>query len=321
MKHKVDSILILFGVIVVIFSVFSSLLSSGYKNNNEKKYSEKPSTRAEFITINPADYIIDKPVDPIIIDISSTINVPVAKKKVSGSTGTAFRLGQPGTWVTARHVVEGCQSLVLLPTKMENYTDQSDQTKKIEKVFIPPSSDLAIMLTRPLSNEFSFHLSWQLQSGANRKYLPMGEKGYAMGFPTGKPGQAQLQFAGYVRMRQNGIYEIQEPAKMWVQLQQFPQNLPRLSGISGGPIFDSQGLVVGVYVASSVRRGRGFSVDEYSISWLLNATGLGLVNNDAYMIGINDSSKNWDVIGNENWSSLADEWRDEGYIRKLKCYL
>jgi hypothetical protein len=47
---------------------------------------------------------------------------------------------------------------------------------------------------------------------------------------------------------------------VWAEERRFPDTLEALSGISGGPMLDENGDVVGIMVAVSARRGRTFSV-------------------------------------------------------------
>ena len=131
-----------------------------------------------------------------------------------------------------------------------------------------------------------------------------------MGFPQGEPGQARLKFAGYVEMIQRGAYNLTEPVKIWVETQRQLRSLDQMGGISGGPIFNEEGSVVGVHVANSVRKGRAFSVDEYAISWLVMAA----LKSDQLT---KENSKT--IISDKTWSNIANAWRNNGRIKKVIC--
>jgi serine protease Do len=46
------------------------------------------------------------------------------------------------------------------------------------------------------------------------------------------------------------------PVLTWAEMVRYPSDLPALSGMSGGPVFDGEGKIIGIMVAASVRRGR-----------------------------------------------------------------
>ena len=293
----------LFGIAVCLSSIFLS----GFEDNPRKDQSSiKPRLNPENFNSSSATkfyHLTDRnlkelPVDNLtILPVSNTINIPIERRSSNGS-GTAFKIGKD-IWITARHVVDGCKSLFL-----------SD--KVIKRVYIPPSSDLALLV----SNSFSvdeFELNWtpsDIIRSRIRKDSKIGDDAYSIGFPKGQPGQARLKFSGYVQMIQKGSYYLKEPVKMWVEVQRQPRSLDQMGGISGGPIFNKNGAVVGVHVANSVRRGRAFSVDEYAISWLIMAAS----NNK-----IPSSSRIEKNITEKNWSEIASSWRKKGRIRKVVC--
>ena len=97
---------------------------------------------------------------------------------------------------------------------------------------------------------------------------------------------------------------------MWIETQRRPRSLDQMGGISGGPIFNNEGSIVGVHVANSVRRGRAFSVDEYAIAWLLLATPK---TNELIR------TKPRTQISDKNWSEKANFFRNSGRIKKVIC--
>jgi len=92
-----------------------------------------------------------------------------------------------------------------------------------------------------------------------------GENGFALGYPQGQPGEVHARAIGQARMRSVGRYRINEPILAWAEVTRRPRDLPALGGLSGGPMLDDQGRVVGVLVATSKRRGRVMTTAQSSI--------------------------------------------------------
>lgn len=158
------------------------------------------------------------------------------------SVGTAFAIAD-GWWMTARHVVDGCDSVGLVT--------QPRKAKRVAATYIHPRADLAL-----------------LQAGLNAKAMGIsartgfarGQDGFVNGFPQGKPGDVHARYMGNLRLRSTGRYKTDEVAAAWAESERVPRGLSALGGISGGPMRDRSGAVVGVMVASSKRRGRVITV-------------------------------------------------------------
>jgi serine protease Do len=65
---------------------------------------------------------------------------------------------------------------------------------------------------------------------------------------------------GRSRMELSGEIHGTGPVLAWAEVARYPDSLPALSGMSGGPVFDTQGKIIGIMVATSVRRGRIYTV-------------------------------------------------------------
>ena len=286
---------------------FGSIFLSGFEDNPRKDQrkidsglnpvNSSSSSATKFYHLTDSN-LQQLPVENLTISsLKNTIKIPIERRSSNGS-GTAFKIGKD-LWITARHVVHGCKNLFL-------------SNKIIKRVYIPPSSDLALLVSNSFSAD-QFELNWtpsDIIKSKIREDTKIGDDAYSIGFPKGQPGQAHLKFSGYVQMVQKGSYYLKEPVKMWVEVQRQPRSLDQMGGISGGPIFNKNGAVVGVHVANSVRRGRAFSVDEYAISWLIMAAS----NNK-----IPDSPRIERNISEKNWSEIASSWRKKGRIRKVVC--
>jgi S1-C subfamily serine protease len=183
---------------------------------------------------------------------SPTIEVDVGPK--GSSTGTAFAITADGWWLTARHVAHGCDALWIQTAPRKGL--------RAMEVHLHPNADLALLHTR--SGRTPLHLA-SLAQGVP----PRGESGFSMGYPQGRPGDVHARVIGQARLRSVGRYRINEPILAWAEVSRRPNDLPALGGLSGGPMLDEQGRVVGVLVASSKRRGRVMTTSQASIHQLL----------------------------------------------------
>ena len=139
-----------FGIIVFLSSIFLS----GFDDNPRKdqrniKSGLKPKNSSSSSVTNfyhlTNSNLKDLPVENLTISpIKNTIRIPIERRSSNGS-GTAFKIGKD-VWITARHVVDGCKNLFL-----------SD--KVVKRVYIPPSSDLALIVSNSFSAD-QFKLNW-----------------------------------------------------------------------------------------------------------------------------------------------------------------
>ncbi len=180
-----------------------------------------------------------------------TIQVPEKQP----STGTAFAIGG-GWWLTARHVADGCDSVSLVTGPR--------RAARAQQVILHPDADIALLGLDLDPEPFPF-LTETLRRGQN---------GFAIGFPQGSPGDVHAQLMGRVRMKSVGRYRTDEPILAWAERRRVPDHLPALGGLSGGPMFNERGQIIGVLVAASERRGRVMTSDPSSVRWLLDQAGL-----------------------------------------------
>ena len=152
--------------------------------------------------------------------------------------GTSFPIG-PGAWLTARHVANGACNRVILIVNGRKVAAQI--------AYLHPQADLALLKTANASGP-----ALPLETGD----VEQNETGYTFGYPKEKLGATQDRLMGRSRMQLSGEINGTGPALTWAEITRYPSDLPALSGMSGGPVFDAQGKIIGIMVAASVRRGR-----------------------------------------------------------------
>lgn len=164
---------------------------------------------------------------------TSVIEIPT--ERGSGS-GTAFAVG-PGAWLTARHVVDGCDVLGLLVRDRKGI--------KITSVEHHPHADVSLVKTKGSPQAFGF--------GSQPSN---GDDGYMIGFPKGQPGGVHGRKIGTTTLKERGRYKTRELADVWSERSRVPDRFDSLGGLSGGPVFSDDGRFVGVVLAEERRRGR-----------------------------------------------------------------
>ena len=184
----------------------------------------------------------------------STDSVPeirVGLGQKTDSTGTAFAVDDRGWWITARHVADQCRQIKLLfPGR---------RGMRVNRVVQHPNADLALLHTG------SVHTTLRLST----EPLYVGQNGYHVGYPQGRPGEVWSTLLGRRRMRISGRYRTNEPIVAWAERRRHPGNLPSLGGLSGGPTLDDAGRVVGALIAESNRRGRVYTTAPASVRQLV----------------------------------------------------
>ena len=75
-------------------------------------------------------------------------------------------------------------------------------------------------------------------------------------------------------LRSRGRYRFEEPAIAWAEIARAPNFSGSLGGISGGPVTDRDGRVVGVTVAGSRRRGRVITTSPETLEAFIGALGV-----------------------------------------------
>ena len=171
------------------------------------------------------------------------------------SSGSAFSIHSKGVWLTARHVVDGCDSVGLQISKR--------RATKIQKILVHPSADIAVLWTGGGKPGIAI----------SHEELQINQSAFHVGFPEGAPGQVVSSLIGRRNMRTIGRYRQTEPVVAWVERVRHPQTRT-LGGLSGGPALNAGGEIVGVTVAASKRRGRVFTTAPITLASMFSLAGI-----------------------------------------------
>ncbi len=174
-------------------------------------------------------------------DISSSVVVDIDQKS-KASVGTAFAVDADGTFVSARHVIEGCDAISLI--------EDGRRAIPVQLYAKANNRDFAILKSGSVKPK-PFELSLE----APRR----GDDGFMMGYPQGEPADVRATVIGKTVMRSRGRYSARERVIAWVERERRPGFSGSLGGISGGPVFDGEGRIIGTVVAGAPRRGRVYT--------------------------------------------------------------
>lgn len=209
--------------------------------------------------------------------------------------GTAFAINTSGLWLTARHVVDGCAQVGLAVGDGRMVT--------VDEVRTSESSDLAILMTDRAPTALRLDLDRDLR---------VGEAGYHVGFPQGHSGEASSRLLERSSLVTRGRYAMEEQVLAWGETDRSEGFDGTLSGMSGGPVFDATGAVVGVTVAESPRRGRIYTAAPDSVRAFLEAQGLAAPNLEGY-------GGEARPIAATSYSAEADRLRRERAVVQVLC--
>lgn len=220
-------------------------------------------------------------------DISSAVIVDIEEKS-RASVGTAFAVDDEGTYVSARHVIQDCDAIALIkdrraiPTRLQAVANNRDfAILKTDQVRVKP-----------------FELTEQ---------APMrGDDGFMMGYPQGVPADVRATVIGETVMKSRGRYNTRERVIAWVERERRPVFSGSLGGISGGPVLDENGRIVGTVVAGAPRRGRVYTTNPKVFA-------------EAALISRASEAASKDSISNANFDDIADGYRSSLRIAQVYC--
>ena len=204
--------------------------------------------------------------------------------------GTAFAINKSGAWLTARHVVDGCAHVGLAVG--------DGRMVPVREIRSSRESDLALLITDRAPVQISIDLGRELR---------VGEAGYHVGFPQGRPGEASSRLLARSRLVTRGRYTTEEQVLAWAESDRSGGIEGTLSGMSGGPVFDKDGRVIGITLAESPRRGRIYTATPDSIGRFLEQQGLIAPGGKVHPLAASTYAREADLL------------RDERAVVKVLC--
>lgn len=175
------------------------------------------------------------------------------------SAGTAFSMAGSGAWLSAAHVLEGCRQAALIVAPGRGV---------IAEVKLDERSDVAVLITEGGAEALPWGMDLPLR---------VGTRGFHPGFPQGRPGEATSRLLGRqtLVMRGEGLRGARaEPVVAWAQVGRTDGMRGGLSGLSGAPVLDTAGRVVGLTIAEAPRRGRIYTAAPESLAGALRRAGV-----------------------------------------------
>jgi S1-C subfamily serine protease len=170
--------------------------------------------------------------------------------------GTAFSVAESGVWLTARHVVEGCRRAVIVTAPGKGVAAE---------VRISPGRETAVLITRGGAPALPIAPAMDLRRG---------QRAFHPGFPGEKPGEAASQLVRRATLWVGGRGLRAEPVLTFAETARRPGLRGALTGISGAPVLDSAGEVLGVTVAEAPRRRRLYATTPSSLRAALAQAGV-----------------------------------------------
>lgn len=151
--------------------------------------------------------------------------------------GTGFAIDTQGIWATAAHVTDRCGTIRFL----------------VDQRAMPPVASPAVPLGQDISvitGGVRSPMALSLSEDAPRT----GAVGYHMGFPMGTPGLIGSKLLGRTSAVRHGGQT--DAVLAWVEDGTARNSITELDGLSGGPVLNDRGQVVGIVSMASERRGR-----------------------------------------------------------------
>lgn len=182
---------------------------------------------------------------------------------IASGMGSAFAISPDGWWLTARHVVDGCEAVGLIVSR--------GAAVRVVDVKRAQFADIALLRTEnPVAEDGEeTPPRHALSLDTSERRFQIGQRAFHVGFPQGQPGEAYSRLIGRETLIARGRYNLEEPVLAWAELGRTSGLRGSLAGISGGPAIASNGQVIGITVAESSRRGRIYTASPASILRLL----------------------------------------------------
>lgn len=286
-------------LIVIVGTLFYS--GSGEKDKPWQSQNEQIEDAQDFTdrgrtpsidegAVTESDAVLEDEGEPLPDSAPFDERVLVQVGEAEDGIGTAFAINESGAWLTARHVVDGCSRVGLAVG--------NGRMVRVDEVKTSQNTDLALLLTDRAPTSLPLALD---------RGLRIGEPGYHVGFPQGRSGEAVSVLESRSNLVTRGRYTMEEPVLAWAERERSEGIEGTLSGMSGGPVFNKDGAVVGVTVAESPRRNRIYTASPDSIRSFLEDLGLVAPGGEAH------------ALSASSYTEEADRLRRERAVVKVLC--
>jgi serine protease Do len=210
---------------------------------------------------------------------------------VASGMGSAFAISEDGWWLTARHVVDGCEKVGLIVSR-----GAAAPVRDVKRALF---ADLALLRTDEAPVALAIDTS--------ERNFQVGQRAFHIGFPQGRPGEAYSRLIGRETLVARGRYDVEEPVLAWAELGRTGHLRGSLAGMSGGPALAANGQVIGVTVAESARRGRIYTAAPSSILRLLRVEQVKAEGSPAPRLAV------------DNYGQEADDLRRSLAVAQVVC--
>jgi hypothetical protein len=202
---------------------------------------------------------------------------------------TAFAISAQGRWLTARHAVAKCaKAAILMGGGLAIPAD----------IRVFGKSDMALLVTQGGPTA--------LPLGAPKPPAD-GQKAFVPGYPRGRPGELALRYLGRDKLKLGGRDSPEQPVLAWAEIGRTSQLGEELAGLSGAPILDGQGRVLGVALTERPRRGRIYSTDPSAMAAAEKIVA------PAHELAVGQ------LITTENYGRVADGLRRDARVAEVRC--
>ncbi|MDB5440631.1 MAG: serine protease [Caulobacteraceae bacterium] len=203
--------------------------------------------------------------------------------------GSAFSVNEAGVWLTARHVVDACRSVVVLTGPGHGVA---------ARVVIDSAAEAAVLLTN--GGPPGLPLAAAMAKRGSEAFHP--------GFPRGRPGEAASRLLGGETFIERGRDRRAYGVLTWAEAGHTLGLSGALPGLSGAPALNEAGEVVGITIAQTPRRGRLFTTTTAQMRHALALAGA------APSAGLAGQP-----IDTGNYGRVADDLRRELRVAQVVC--